>query len=554
MPEISIIIPVYNVERKIQRCLDSVKHQTFSDFELILVNDGSTDKSGEICDKYVANDERFKVIHQNNQGVSVARNAGINIAKGRYITFIDSDDYVNGDFLSNLYATICSSGADIAICNYYMVFEDRTDVCMEHGYSSGNILEKDEIKSVFYKHIQDNDCTIGYFSLWNKIYRSNLIRENHIFLDTEMSFGEDMMFIMQCLKFSNKIAFTEEPLYYYEMTENGLFSRYRRSFLNDTMKCYRSLVSQLNIKGVEELLPLSLKYYGYVMQHIRGIIENESEKIALIRNVYKNKIAQEIIHNIVSNLKCKKIDRLDQQDIRLIRLLSQKRYWAATILALYQFDNNFWLRKCRHEISLFQGCMEADHNTKLKSIKWSIKTRGLFIVAPRTKILTKKTSQINIRDYFSMNVCWDGRQNQPASLTLGNNAILNVKAFRAYSGSYISVADNAELSLGTGFINNNTKISCFEKIIIGDDVKISEDVLIRDSDNHTIVRQGYVKTAPIYIGNHVWIGARATILKGVTIGDGAVIAAGAVVTKNVPPNSLVGGVPAKIINNKIIWE
>ena len=401
MPEISIIIPVYNVERKIQRCLDSVKHQTFSDFELILVNDGSTDKSGEICDKYVANDERFKVIHQNNQGVSVARNAGINIAKGRYITFIDSDDYVNGDFLSNLYATICSSGADIAMCNYYMVFEDRTDVCMKHGYSSGNILEKDEIKSVFYKHIQDNDCTIGYFSLWNKIYRSNLIRENHIFLDTEMSFGEDMMFIMQCLKFSNKIAFIEEPLYYYEMTENGLFSRYRRSFLNDTMKCYCSLVSQLKIKEVEELLPLSLKYYGYVMQHIRGIIENESEKIALIRNVYKNKTAQEIIHNIVSNLKCKKIDKFDQQDIRLIRLLGKKRYWAATILALYQFDNNFWLRKCRYEISLFQGCMEADYNTKLKSIKWSIKTKGLFIVAPRTKILTKKTSQINIRDYFS---------------------------------------------------------------------------------------------------------------------------------------------------------
>lgn len=541
MPEISVVIPVYNVEIKIQRCLNSLKNQSFSDFEVILINDGSTDQSGKICDKYAANDKRFRVIHQNNQGVSVARNIGITIANGKYITFIDSDDYVSRDFLYKLYGAICSSDADMVMSNYYMSFSDRDDVYMEHGYRNGNILKKDEIKNIFYKHIKENDCTVGYFCLWNKLYRSSLIKENHIFLNEDMSFGEDMLFVMQCLKFCEKIAFIEEALYYYEMIENGLFSSYRRNFFSDIMKCYCSLILQLNLKEPEELLPLSLKYYNYIMKYVKGVIKNEPKKTSIIRNVYKNQTVQEIIHNLVFVLKYKKMDLLDQQDIRLIFLLGKKRYWAATILTLYQFDNNFWLRKCRYEVSLLQGCMEADYNTKLKSIKWSLKTKGLFIVAPKTKILTKKTSQINIRDYFSINLCWDGRNNQAASLTLGNNAILNVKAFRAYSGSYISVADNAELSLGTGFINNNTKISCFEKIIIGDDVKISEDVLIRDSDNHTIVRTGYVKTSPIYIGNHVWIGARSTILKGVTIGDGAVIAAGSVITKNVPANTLVGG-------------
>lgn len=554
MPEVSVIIPVYNVGNKLYRCLDSLIQQIFTNFEVILINDGSTDNSGEICDKYSIVDERFKVIHQKNTGVSAARNAGILAAKGNYISFVDSDDYVRNDFLYYLYNAIVSFNADIVMCNYYLISSLKDNICMKHGYKNGDIFDQDKIKKILYKHIKDNDCTTGYFSLWNKIFRRNFIKENNISLDIDMSFGEDMMFVLQCLKFCRKIAFLDEALYYYEMTESGLFSSYRKSFLDDIMKCYSSLISQLKIKGIKDAWPLSLKYYGYIMQYIKGIIKNEQQKIKMIRKVYDNKSVQQIIHNIFSFLQYEKINRLDLQDVRLIKLLNRKKYWTAVFLTIYQYDEDFWLKKFRYTFSLLKGCFEADYNAKIKSIKWSIKTKSLFIVAPKTKIVMKKTSQINIRDYFSLNLCWDGRQNQPASLTLGDNARLNVKAFRAYSGSYISVADNAELKLGKGFINNNTKISCFEKITIGDDVKISEDVIIRDSDNHMIVRSNYVKTAPICIGNHVWIGARAIILKGVTIGDGAVIAAGSVVTKDVPPNSLAGGVPAKIINNRIIWE
>lgn len=554
MPEVSVIIPVFNVENKLCRCLDSIKQQTFKDFEVILVDDGSMDNSGEICDAYVKQDVRFRVIHQQNSGVSYSRNVGLDVAKGRYITFVDSDDYVGAEFLHNLYEAIVLYNADIAMCNFYIVALEGNNKCMKHGYKAGCTLKQDTIKSVFYKHIQENDCTTGYFSLWNKIFRSNLIKKNHISLDVAMSFGEDMLFVMQCMKFCSKITFLEEPLYYYEMTASGLFSKYRRSLLDDIMKCYSFLLEQLNIEEVRDLLPLSLKYYGYIIQYNMEIIKNEPNKIGMIRRVYDNKTVWQIMHNISSYLKCEKTNKLNQQDIRLIQLVSRKRYWIATFLTVYQYDEYFWLKKYRYRFSLLQGCMEANHNSKIKSIKWSMKTNSLFIIAPKTKIVVKKNPQIQISDYFSLNLCWDGKQNQPASLTIGENARLNVKAFIAYSGSYISIADNAELRLGKGFINNNTKISCFEKIIIGDDVKISEDVMIRDSDNHMIVRQNYVKTAPIRIGNHVWIGARATILKGVTIGDGAVIAAGAVVIKDVPPNSLVGGIPAKIIKNNIIWE
>lgn len=191
---------------------------------------------------------------------------------------------------------------------------------------------------------------------------------------------------------------------------------------------------------------------------------------------------------------------------------------------------------------------------KIKSAKLSIKNKGLFCVSHKSKVLIDKSAEVNIRDGFYFNLPWEGKQNQPATLAIGKNGKLNIGGFRTYGGTYITVAPNAELTLGSGFLNNNGKISCFEKITIGDDVKISEDVLIRDSDNHTVLREGYKKSASIHIGNHVWIGVRAVILKGVTIGDGAIIAAGAVVTKDVPQNTLVGGVPARVIKENISWE
>lgn len=190
---------------------------------------------------------------------------------------------------------------------------------------------------------------------------------------------------------------------------------------------------------------------------------------------------------------------------------------------------------------------------KLKSAKLSVKYKSLFCAAHKSKILIDKNALVNIKDAFLFNMCWDGNQNQPGTLALSKNAVLNAGYFRTYGGTYITAAPGAKLTLGSGFLNNNSKISCFKEITIGEDVKISEDVLIRDSDNHTIVG-GRDKTAPIHIGNHVWIGAKAAILKGVTIGDGAIVAAGAVVTKDVPQGALVGGVPAKIIKENISWE
>ncbi len=135
-----------------------------------------------------------------------------------------------------------------------------------------------------------------------------------------------------------------------------------------------------------------------------------------------------------------------------------------------------------------------------------------------------------------------------------NSSLKIIGNFSFYHGSSIYINQGAVLELGSGYCNINSSISCFGHIAIGDDVIISESAMIRDSDDHQMLNQSKNITQPIHIGNHVWIGMRATILKGVTIGDGAIVAAGSVVTSDVPAKSLVGGVPAKIIRENISWK
>lgn len=172
------------------------------------------------------------------------------------------------------------------------------------------------------------------------------------------------------------------------------------------------------------------------------------------------------------------------------------------------------------------------------------------------KIRQAKTAKIEVFDgALNVGKSWGNDSDQKTCLSMSENATLELHGiFSVMSGGYISLRRGATLSLGSGYINNGCVIICEEKIEIGNDVAIAGDVEIRDTDEHTILSDTYRKTAPVKIGNHVWIGGRAMILKGVTIGDGAIIAAGAVVTHDVPANTLVGGVPAKIIREKIEWK
>lgn len=555
MPEVSIIVPVYLVKYKIRRCLDSIQRQVFTDFECLLIDDGSSDGSGAICDEYEKSDSRFRAIHQKNAGVSAARNRGIAESLGNYITFIDSDDYVSSVFIERLYNSVKSNNADISFCNYFQIEEEKIALEQKHGFPEGYVLEQNGIEKILFHNIKNNKKTVGYFSLWNKMFSRRLIKNNNIKLDSQMSFGEDMLFVLDCFERCNRIAFVDECLYYYENLQSGLFNKYRRSFIRDIEKCYNKQIQLTNpqIDSFEDT-QLNIKYYYYILRHIKGVIGNERYKRYHLYSLFHNKWVQYLFQRLILARRSGIIDCLDTQDINLVTGIAQKKYIATVVISLWMFDDMSYIRKIRKDYVLFRMCIKSKKNLHISSFLVSKRVDGLFLIAPKSKVIIDDTAQIRIKEVFSFNQAWEGNQNQPATFCIGKKASFEADYFRTYGGTYISIAEGAILKLGTGFINNNSKIICFEKIIIGNDVKISEDVMIRDSDNHAIIREGYKKTSPITIGNHVWIGARATILKGVAIGDGAIIAAGAVVTKDVPPATLVAGVPAKTIRQNVQWE
>lgn len=209
MKLLSVIVPVYNVESYINRCIDSILSQSFTDFELILVDDGSTDSSGRICDEYSFKDERINVIHKLNGGQSSARNDGINIARGKYLSFIDADDYVAPAMLETLYELIIKYDADISECGYISVFKNEEVICefgegIEFGEGSF-LLEKFLNADIFYGVV-------------TKLFKTSLF-DNRRFPPGRI-FEDTWMTMALCLEELRYVR-TDKPFYYYYQSENS---------------------------------------------------------------------------------------------------------------------------------------------------------------------------------------------------------------------------------------------------------------------------------------------------------------------------------------------
>ena len=203
---ISVIIPVYNVEKFLRRCLDSVKSQTFSDFEAILIDDGSIDGSGRICDEYAGSDERFRVVHQANQGVSSARNLGLDLAQGEYIYFADSDDELLPETLERLFAAIRQGDYDVAASGYSIVRDGvETGMCFTAG-APPKVYSGDEVLVKFLR-----DCEFVCYTCWNKLINRRLISDLR-FMDIKQ---EDFMFCGQLSLKLDSVIYLNESLYRY---------------------------------------------------------------------------------------------------------------------------------------------------------------------------------------------------------------------------------------------------------------------------------------------------------------------------------------------------
>ncbi len=213
MPKISIIVPVYQVEKYLEKCVNSILEQTFTDFELILVDDGSTDHGPAMCDQYAEQDVRIKVIHKKNGGLSDARNAGIEIAQGDYLGFVDSDDYIAADMYELLYRDITKENADLAICGIYHVYEGKQPKEKENFYLVVDANRALEI--IFHGNVISDHAV-------NKLYKRK------IFNDLRYSVGnyhEDSIIIVDILDKCQKVVIDSKQKYYYYHRDDSITSQ-----------------------------------------------------------------------------------------------------------------------------------------------------------------------------------------------------------------------------------------------------------------------------------------------------------------------------------------
>ncbi|MGG0739351.1 glycosyltransferase family 2 protein [Niallia taxi] len=290
MKKITVIVPIYNVQEYLDRCLKSIIGQTYKNLEIILVNDGSTDSSGEICDNYAVRDSRIRVIHKENGGLSDARNVGIQAATGNYIGFVDSDDFIHKDFYHVLYNTIVNYQCDVVEVGYKEVYEYEVDL------SDDDFMENDEASIIKYfekdkaviNSILDHDLR-NY--AWNKLYKKELW--NNIKFPKGKLF-EDVFTTYQIFNCCTKIVKVEKVLYYYfqraDSIVNSKFSLKKLDHfeaLNEVMDFmednYPKAAPITYIKYYME----SLNYLSILMQN-RNSIENSSQIIKTMKSKLTN--------------------------------------------------------------------------------------------------------------------------------------------------------------------------------------------------------------------------------------------------------------------------
>lgn len=283
-PKISVIVPVYNAKKHLNRCIDSILSQSFQDFEIILIDDGSTDDSGQICDEYSVSCDRISCIHKSNGGVSSARNAGLSKSKGEYITFIDGDDLVYPHYLSNL----CSHMRDeIDLVFSYAVLdyggtpkkEDHAEMVIEKE-SLHLFLEQEKIKR--------------HTGPWAKLFRSSLIKQEGLLFPERLPIGEDAVFLFNYLAFCRKIWFTNDHDYeYFVNSPNSLTKKlYSPSRELEIFKIIENavfdLISSCSVSSTVAKDSLNDLLYGYVIRILDSLYFSDNNDVGTRIQVIKS--------------------------------------------------------------------------------------------------------------------------------------------------------------------------------------------------------------------------------------------------------------------------
>lgn len=335
VPLVSIIVPVYNSENTLGRCIDSILNQTYKEFELILVNDGSTDSSGQICDMYANKDKRIHVIHKENTGVSDARNQGIAIAGGKYLQFVDSDDWITPDATELFVRTAEKFQCDMVIGDFYRVIGERVS-------KKGAIEQEGLINTASYATFMMQEPADFYYGvLWNKFFKRSIVEKYRLKMDSSISWCEDFIFNLEYLRNIHTVYVIKKPVYYYVKTKGSLVSQgmsvkkifqmkrtvfgyynnlYKDVFDEEEYEKRRGQIYRFFIYAASDgRVALSNKHGSYRLSIERyGISEGVKEGGGFLFDIYRERILREILLEEAA-LK----NDLSLVDVKLLIFLSQ---------------------------------------------------------------------------------------------------------------------------------------------------------------------------------------------------------------------------------------
>lgn len=250
MPKISIIIPVYNVEKYLRRCLDSVRSQTFSDFEVLCINDGSTDNSKKILDEYADCDSRFIVINKKNSGVSAARNDGIKHANGEYIHFMDADDFIDSRYYAEMVKMAESFGLDM-VCSGFVT---------NTKYARDIIYKSKSVVNTIYKKLRNTYVlTDGY--VWRYLFKTNFIKQNGLRFDIKLISQEDAIFVLNAISYADSIGFVPGVYYHYMFND--------MSALNNRDKMHHKKIKEQYRQAKQYKRDFVRKYHVQILWFLR---------------------------------------------------------------------------------------------------------------------------------------------------------------------------------------------------------------------------------------------------------------------------------------------
>lgn len=310
-PKVSIIVPAYNVEKYIEQCMDSLINQTYNNIEIIIVNDGSKDNTLKILNNYLKEDKRICVIDQKNKGVSAARNTALDIAKGEYVVFVDSDDWLELDFCKKMINAALDTHADIVMCGYIREYNGRS---LPKGAYNGRkeINSEDEIIEIrrklfgpIGKELNHPDRINIYASLWCKIYKMDLIKNIRIRDLDEIGICEDGFFNTEVMKAVKKITYINEFLYHYRKVEGGnsLTQKFEKNVLNREIKFYNCQKKVIENENLEEEYLIAIK--NRLAINLVGIglnlISNSSKPYKSLKEILSNELYKNCIEDLELN-------------------------------------------------------------------------------------------------------------------------------------------------------------------------------------------------------------------------------------------------------------